>query len=473
MADIPTHNLVFQFPDDGGGDPARGGGDGGMSSVLETLKHIQVNVGAINGNVRAILDTLRRIATSGRSVAGTSARREGSGTARDRGSRVQVERVFHVDPRKSIVPYRGAEGQRVGGEEPFSPGRIYVENLRMARRVGRTPLLTGSPWWLQNWADQRQQFRDRMARPALPPGGQAGGGLVVYDPSFAARQSQRFRAAAWRSANPSSVGSQGGAIPMGGNFSPSNAGFFSPFGLGFGNGMAVPFGGPAAMRGPANAAAQQANRNGSGGVGFMAIVSGVGRILATISMIGTAIRMIVSFVKYIPNLAVEMRTRMGNVSVPMAQMNANVRMAEILDQMKIANNRGVVSAYRSFTQAQLGFIQETRPIRQFFTQSAAEIGSLGLTLGSAASTLITGLFSGNMSNAVMGAMGVGGTLMPHFMWMRMAYETWLSGRLANMRNVVQSQFELDLETMTGGRFSTSSAYTSKAANKRNWWDYRP
>ena len=60
MADIPTHNLVFQFPDDGGGDPARGGGDGGMSSVLETLKHIQVNVGAINGNVRAILDTLRR-----------------------------------------------------------------------------------------------------------------------------------------------------------------------------------------------------------------------------------------------------------------------------------------------------------------------------------------------------------------------------------------------------------------------------
>jgi len=430
MADIPTHNLVFQFPDDGGGDPARGGGDGGMNSVLETLKHIQVNVGAINGNVRAILDTLRRIATSGRSLGGEA----GIGSRVGRGAGVGVERVFHVDPRKAIVPYSPYASPSYASSAPFSPLRAQAEHMRAMGRIRRGLLLPPSA--------------AEANRPKVPtPFGFETDPVNQKQYGFFSLQSSGFGGI------PGVMGTGSDALKVGARYDLKT-------------GRLIPGSDKAARPDkPEKPVSEQS--------AIMALVSGVGKVLATISMIGTAIRSIVSFVRYVPNLAVDMRTRMGNVSVPMAQMNMNVRMAEILDQMKIANNRGVVSSYRAFTQAQLGFIQETRPIRQFFTQSAAEIGSLGLTLGSAASTLITGLFSGNMSNAVMGAMGVGGSLMPHFMWMRMAYETWLSGRLANMRNVVQSQFELDLETMTGGRFSTSSAYTNKAANKRNWWDYRP
>lgn len=204
----------------------------------------------------------------------------------------------------------------------------------------------------------------------------------------------------------------------------------------------------------------------------MAIVSGVGRILATISMIGTAIRMIVSFVKYIPNLAVEMRTRMGNVSIPMAQMNANVRMAEILDQMKIANNRGVVNAYASFTQAQLGFIQESRPIRQFFTQSAAQIGALGLGLGSAASTFATGVFGLDLQKTIMGFYGILGSSSPHLMWMRTMYDGYVASELAKSRTAQNGMFVDPLREMTGGRFSLDRAYPGNS-NETNWWSSRP
>lgn len=435
MADIPVHQLTFQVYDAGGGDPASGGGDGGMNSVLDTLKHIQVNVSAINGNVRAILDTLRRIATSGRSLGGEA----GVGRREGRGAGVGVERVFHVDPRKAIVPYSPYASPSYASEGPFSPLRAQAEHMRAMGRIRRGLLLPPSA--------------AEANRPKVPTpfGFETPEGIRQSGYGFFSLQSSGF-----------------GGIP--GIMGQGKNAMRIPSKYDLETGKFIPGSDKVTLPKPIP---EKSERPVSQQGAIMALVSGVGKVLATISMIGTAIRTIVSFVRYVPSLAVDMRTRMGNVSVPMAQMNMNVRMAEILDQMKIANNRGVVSSYRAFTQAQLGFIQETRPIRQFFTQSAAEIGSLGLTLGSAASTLITGLFSGNMSNAVMGAMGVGGTLMPHFMWMRMAYETWLSGRLANMRNVVQSQFELDLETMTGGRFSTSSAYTSKAANKRNWWDYRP
>lgn len=429
MADIPTHNLVFQFPDDGGGDPARGGGDGGMNSVLETLKHIQVNVGAINGNVRAILDTLRRIATSGRSLGGEA----GIGSRGGRGAGVGVERVFHVDPRKAIVPYSPYASPSYASEGPFSPLRAQAEHMRAMGRIRRGLLLPPSA--------------AEANRPKVPtPFGFETDPVNQKQYGFFSLQSSGFGGI------PGVMGTGSDALKVGARYDLKT-------------GRLIPGSDKAARpEKPEKPVSEQG--------AIMALVSGVGKVLATISMIGTAIRSIVSFVRYVPSLAVDMRTRMGNVSVPMAQMNANVRIAEIMDQMKIANNYGVVSAYSSFTQVQLGFIQQSRPIRQFFTQSAAQIGALGLSLGSAASTFATGVFGLDLQKTIMGFYGILGSTSPHLMWMRTMYDGYVASELAKSRTAQNGMFVDPLREMTGGRFSMDRAYPGNS-NETNWWSSRP
>lgn len=435
MADIPTHNLVFQFPDDGGGDPARGGGDGGMSSVLETLKHIQVNVGAINGNVRAILDTLRRIATSGRSLGGEA----GVGSRGGRGAGVGVERVFHVDPRKAIVPYSPYASPSYASEGPFSPLRAQAEHMRAMGRIRRGLLLPPSA--------------AEANRPKVPtPFGFETDPVNQKQYGFFSLQSSGFGGI------PGVMGTGSDALKVGARYDLKT-------------GRLIPGSDKAARpEKPEKPVSEQG--------AIMAIVSGVGKVLATISMIGTAIRTIVSFVRYVPSLAVEMRTRMGNVSVPMAQMNMNVRMAEIMDQMKIANNRGVVSAFANMSKAQVEFIAMSRPLRTAFAQAVGNIGAQMYSFGGAAATFMSGLMGFDMQAILAGlggmqGYGLLGTAAPGGFVGKMLYDAYVAQQMAGQRATFAGQFEADLNVMTGGRFSTSSAYTSKAANKRNWWDYRP
>ena len=430
MADIPTHNLVFQFPDDGGGDPARGGGDGGMNSVLETLKHIQVNVGAINGNVRAILDTLRRIATSGRSLGGEA----GIGSRGGRGAGVGVERVFHVDPRKAIVPYSPYASPSYASEGPFSPLRAQAEHMRAMGRIRRGLLLPPSA--------------AEANRPKVPtPFGFETDPVNQKQYGFFSLQSSGFGGI------PGVMGTGSDALKVGARYDLKT-------------GRLIPGSDKAARpEKPEKPVSEQG--------AIMALVSGVGKVIATISMIGTAIRTIVSFVRYVPSLAVDMRTRMGNVSVPMAQMNMNVRMAEILDQMKIANNRGVVSAFANMSKAQIEFITMSRPLRTAFTQAVGNIGAQMYSLGGAAATFMSGLMGFDMQAIIAGFGGMRGYGLPGDSVGKMIYDAYVMQQMAGQRSTFASQFEADLNVMTAGRFSTSSAYTSKAANKRNWWDYRP
>ena len=436
MADIPTHNLVFQFPDDGGGDPARGGGDGGMNSVLETLKHIQVNVGAINGNVRAILDTLRRIATSGRSLGGEA----GIGSRGGRGAGVGVERVFHVDPRKAIVPYSPYASPSYVSEGPFSPLRAQAEHMRAMGRIRRGLLLPPSA--------------AEANRPKVPtPFGFETDPVNQKQYGFFSLQSSGFGGI------PGVMGTGSDALKVGARYDLKT-------------GRLIP-GSDKATRPekPEKPVSQQGE--------IMALVSGVGKVLATISMIGTAIRTIVSFVRYIPSLAVDMRTSMGSVSIPMAQMNANVRMAEIMDQMKIANNRGVVSSFANMSKAQVEFITMSRPLRTAFTQAVGNIGAQMYSYGGALSTFMSGLMGFNSTAILAGLSGMHGygypflnKFVPFGSETRLFYDAYVASQLAQGKMSQNGMFVDPLREMTGGRFSMDRAYPGNS-NETNWWSSRP
>lgn len=433
MSGIPTHHLVFQFPDDGGGgDPARGGGDGGMSSVLETLKHIQVSVGTINGNVRAILDTLRRIASSGRSLGGWAS------AARSPRSGIGVERVFHVDPRRAMVPYSPYATPSYASTGPFSPWKIQAEQMRMMGRIRRGLLLPPSA---------AEAARMGVVKP-VPigidedpvPRPQKMGFFSLHSPGFGGI--------------PGIMGKGKNAVNIGTKYDLKT-------------GRPIPAA-PGETSGE-NDAPRIAERSG-----FSILIGSVGKVLATISMIGHAIRTIANLVKYVPSLAISMRESMGGVSIPFARMNMNVRMAEIYDRMAIANNKGVVSAFSKFTQSQLEFITMTRPMRTDLARITANIGSGLMGYGSAVSTMYHGLFSGNYWEILFGSMGVMSYLpVPGASQFGSWWRAYVGSQMQNVRNTFHSQFELDLNVMTAGRFSTSSAYTSKTANKRNWWDQRP
>jgi hypothetical protein len=212
--------------------------------------------------------------------------------------------------------------------------------------------------------------------------------------------------------------------------------------------------------------------------GIGAIIGTVGKILATAHLIASSIRAVIALVRYVPQLARDLRAGYGNYSVPMAQMNMSVRMAEIMDQMKIANNRGVVSSFANMSKAQVEFITMSRPLRTAFAQAVGNIGAQMYSFGGAAATFMSGLMGFDMQAILAGlggmqGYGLLGTAAPGGFVGKMLYDAYVAQQMAGQRATFAGQFEADLNVMTGGRFSTSSAYTSKAANKRNWWDYRP
>lgn len=445
MADIPTHNLVFQFPDDGGGDPARGGGDGGMSSVLETLKHIQVNVGAINGNVRAILDTLRRIATSGRSLGGEA----GIGSREGRGAGVGVERVFHVDPRKAIVPYRGAEGQRVGGEEAFSPSRIYAENLRRARRMNRVQMLPpASETGLTVWQPPTARIIGTVVYPEtdprymLPPGAQSG-----------------------RSSAIALAGGSGGTQGPGGALALRQQG------------------GPLALR---RAVADAVERRPSPppfmGPQSSDMILLFGRMLAVVQMIRMTLGTIKDAIAYFPRTAIQNRQELGKYGLSFAQMNAEMRVAEIIDKYKIANNASVVASGQRFTDKQMIALEATRSLRAFGTQAAFSIGGLVLDKFSDIGMIAEGMLNGDNRIGGLGAYGImRGTLLfqlgrmmfpDKFTAADIAYNGYRNQLLQQARQSQVGMFVDPLVEMTGGRFSMDRAYPGNS-NETNWWSSRP
>lgn len=398
MADIPTHNLVFQFPDDGGGDPARGGGDGGMSAVLDVLRHIQVNVGAINGNVRAILETLRTISSRSRSIGSSPS----SGGRRDG---VSVERVFHVDPRKALGPYMPRDGVMVSSADmPFSPLRWQAEQMRAVGRMRRTPLLPMSEAEAQQRAARAN--RPRPVRP-IPIG-------IEEEPPIAPVPARASRMQAFTSSIYSSVS--------------------------------------------------------------------LGRILATVQLIGMTARSIRDSVAFLPRMARENRSMLGGYSISFAQMNTEARLSELMDRLKIAHNAGMNVAYRSFTDKEMIATEATRNMRMFGSKAAAGFGGILMDRLSDIGMIL----SGDMDTAKLGMYGLvtrSGLFGLHYPVLKylfpdmftaadIAYNGYRNQLLRQSVSTFNQQFATDIHAMTGGRFRMDVAYPA-GSNETNWWDRRP
>jgi len=212
--------------------------------------------------------------------------------------------------------------------------------------------------------------------------------------------------------------------------------------------------------------------------GIGAIIGTVGKILATAHLIVSSIRAVIALVRYVPQLARDLRAGYGNYSVPMAQMNMSVRMAEIMDQMKIANNRGVIAAYQGFTNSEVNFLAATQPLRMFATKKIADIGAGVLDAVGAVGLLAGGVATGNTQQTAIGFMAsmaktLWGFLNPGYAAAgNLAYQAYVAQQTAAQRAAFMNFFVGDLEAMTGGRFSLDRAYPNnslgKPSNKHNW-----
>lgn len=208
-----------------------------------------------------------------------------------------------------------------------------------------------------------------------------------------------------------------------------------------------------------------------------------GRMLAVVQMIRMTLGTIKDAIAYFPRTAIQNRQELGKYGLSFAQMNAEMRIAEIIDKYKIANNASVIASGQRFTDKQMIALEATRSLRAFGTQAAFSIGGLVLDKFSDIGMIAEGMLNGDNRIGGLGAYGImRGTLLfqlgrmmfpDKFTAADIAYNGYRNQLLQQARQTANFQFESDLETMTAGRFSTSSAYTSKAANKRNWWDYRP
>lgn len=435
----------------GDGDPARGGSDTTMQSVLDTLKHIQVSVGAINGNVRAILETLKKMGT--RQV--TSAT---NAAARTVSSRVTVERVVSVDPRKAIVPYSTPFGRPMGGEEPFSPSKVEAERRRTINRLSRVPML-----------------------PEIP----IGAGMTVYDPRMAQQGGLAVDDPMWRLFRQRA----GAGIPRASRPRAVPAGVIGPGGAGAGGGGrsgAVPLlpGGSVPPPPPPPTAPTPSGAGAGGGINAMNLLTMVGRVLSVIQLISGFIRRIAEMIKRVIDASRALRANFATVDAPTAMMQAQIQIAQLRDNIILARaSRGASAA---FTREELLNIETTRMARFFGGAATSVVGAGLLRAGSNLGMIFEGIVGADskaFSAGMVGMMGytpIGAFLKSMFPQIDAAYNAYINGRINQARATVNGVFIDDLSEMTAGRFDPDRAYPSmRGGNRRplatanNWWEFRP
>jgi hypothetical protein len=444
MSDISSGSIDINLHtgDDGSGR----GPDGDMKVVVETLRNVQNSVATISQNVRAILDTLRAIARTGgmaRERAATA-----SATAAVQPQRVTVIRRPAYDPRKALAIRGGVpDFAWVSSGAVSSPLADELERRRASQNAPRSLMLPGGGGalaLLDSINQQRQaQGLARVSRmnqqpgtamfslgpgigitrlrpiPLLPSGGLSGGALAVAAQSGA-----------------------GGGIPGGPGMPP------------------VP---------PPPPPPQPASSGIGWGQGFRSI----GRILATLSLIGSAIKTIISLVKYLPDLAKQQRAELARVDPVIAQYEAQAMIASLRDKILMARDPGVRSAYAGFTQSQMGFLESTRQIRSDTRKGVANLGGLIYDRLGGYGLMYEGfkeMFSDPLS-------GLAKILIGHDVFNPLSgfggnYRQYMAARLAGQANTIRSLFIGDLAGMTGGRFSTSVAYPGRQAGEA-WWNARP
>jgi hypothetical protein len=485
MSSIPSSEITVRF-EGGGGDPAGGDrGDAIMSSVLDTLRQIQVNVGAINNNVRAILETLRTIASRGVRATGGGGggggRRGGGGGGAGDGP----ASGFPAD----ILEYRNRMMR--------SPGLRITDIASEQHRA-----LLGRYHDLSERAGMsRREMREAMSLRRLELLGETQAGSISAESAreiyraereaqrAAARQARTDQMAGLRTARNRMTGLQQSRIDalrqqraQGVNlmFTPEELAIInnqvSPSGLPgtrayhrevrrLGAPPAIPGAAPAAPAAPGPFA------------GFMNVVTVAGRILSVIHLVSAAITKIVKMLASVVDFAKQQRAMFANVSAPIAMMQAQVNQARLMDMMSIGNMRTTQAFTQAFTSAELLNISAMRYPKMALNAAGNLVGAMILNQVSNAGLLFEGAVTGNASAAMAGFTGLMnmspiGNLINQMLGMDKWYQNYIAQRINGQRQVNNGIFIDVLRDMTGGRFDTNKAYSSRRANSENWWDYR-
>lgn len=512
MSGIPTNIITVQFPDDGG-DPADGGGSFDSGPILDVLRGVQVNVGNINQNVRAILEVLRRMSTMRGGAAGAAGTRAGGDRARGEmagrraGSRARfssdimeyrqairggarlgdIMRESHEDllgryraDRESLSPrelraatrLRGVElfGEQVAGRTEAAAERI---NLRDQMRAQRDAIRAQQAAQrehtraqrdairaqraAQRAAAQAQREQTRAAARAAAENVRGSRNRMAGD--MASRMAELRRRAAMPGANLTSLGiteeewavMQGRASPSG---LPGTRAHFRGIG-GMVAGMAPP----------------PPGQQMSMGAGIMRMVTMVGRVLATAGMVVGLLTRIWQALNAMSRMAMEQRQNFSRIDPVFATMEAQYRVAALKADMMVAQDPSVRAAQQQFTNAQIARTQTGVGFRKAGSIIMAQIGTgyenfmLGLELQ------IGGLLSGNLQQWALGGTSMIGYLFSPVIG---AYiQSWVLSQITKNAPTQNQYMIAPLIAMTGGRFDVNRAYVGRNATKDNWWTGRP
>lgn len=438
MSDISSGSIDINLHtgDDGSGR----GPDGDMKVVIETLRNVQQGVASISQNVRAILETLRTIARNGSMAASRSA--VSAVAASVRSQRVTVEKRPAYDPRKALA--LRSDFPNFSWSESGEISSPIADELR-----------------------RRRSAESGAASRYLPPTT----ALALYAANQA-REAQGLARISGVSARPStamfSLGPGIGItrlrdpylLPPGSSAQDNPPSVIRQAQAGAGGAA----GGPPGTTPPGPQPPPQPS--GSRGQGFGDIFRLIGRVLATLSLIGQAIKTVIAMIKFFPQLAKSQRAEFARVDPVIAQYQAQAMIAGLQDRIIMARDPGMRAAYAGFTQSEMAFLESTRTIRSQTREFVANMGTSVYGYLGGLGLAYEGIMEGNLFKITTGLdqfnILTGGAV----------YKAYVAGRLAAQGNTIKSLFVDDLVGMTGGRFSTNVAYPGRQSGEA-WWNARP
>jgi hypothetical protein len=488
MSGIPTNIITIQMPP--GSDPA--GGDGGydFGPMLDVMKGVQLNVGSINQNVKAILEVLKRMSSM---RGGPSSAARGGSVAASVSPKAGSRARFAADLLEYRKMIRG--GESLGGVMRQSHAELlarYKANreslsareLRAATRL-RSVEIFGESVAAQNAATEaaakaRQEAKaQREAIRAQRESARAARAQQSADlrasrsrmtNSMAQRVADLRRQAGMPGATVSSIGLTdeeravlaGEASPSG---LPGTRAHFRAVGgivdqLGAGEGAPAPAPG----------------RFSSMAGGVMRIVTMVGRVLSVAGMVTSLLGKIWGAVRSFSQAAMASRAYFSRIDPVFATLEAQFQIGQLLADMRVASSPSVRSAATQFTATQLARQRAEVPIRKAWEVTKFSVGTLYEQAMFGGSLLLGGAISGDARSALLGLASLS-TINLHAFGLGSInqYVQSLILRLAGGNNTASANalFIGDLVDMTGGRFSTTSPYMGPKANASNWWGARP
>jgi hypothetical protein len=486
MSSIPTNVITVNFPDDGGG----GGGDSNadIRSIMETLRHVQAHIASINTNVRSILETLRRCCARGgmRPGGGGGGGGRGGGMSEaERSMRGNLNRSFgaamiearytsRMNPRMTtrdilhpthynllerfmsdpseLSASEQARGARLRAFDLSVRARNLGEAGRNASAGARIAARQQAAAARQQAAAARQQAADAAAAAAAAT---AAAGRRMQG-GMAARIDELRRRAAMPGATVASLGltAEEQAV-LSGQASPSG----------------LP-GTRAHARAVAGVVAgvQAANAPQQGGGGVIAMVTGIGRVVATMNLIVGLIKTGIDAIMWGSRQTRSNISGFSRLDPFMAKLNTGMMLSDMFSEIQTARDPNVRMAMSKYANAQISNTAAFQGMKNWWTQETAEIGKFGTQIGTLGSILGGG--AENMSDMDQWKY-LGSFFYPWGEDVRDKIDSkYATQRIAEMRGAGNAMFLNDLNAMTGGRFQADLSATVSGGGRNNWWTGR-